>query len=170
MFSGNQKLDLRNVCVFSGGAYRFEFIWNVIDMAELTWVSSLSPKHRNKLDLPQSVMWLRSLGEGFSWRPPTTTSESVGCAVTCFGVSVPQPTGIMECFLDRSPMWWPCYHSSWCRLSALSKRYRSGMCWFFSSTPSLLVFSLCWTSFTAGGFIMFWGLTRWNWRSEAPNF
>jgi hypothetical protein len=26
MFSGNQNLDLRNVCVFSGGAYRFEFI------------------------------------------------------------------------------------------------------------------------------------------------
>jgi hypothetical protein len=27
MFSGDQKLDLRNVCDFSGGAYRFEFIW-----------------------------------------------------------------------------------------------------------------------------------------------
>jgi hypothetical protein len=26
MFSGDQKLDLRNVCDFLGGAYRFEFI------------------------------------------------------------------------------------------------------------------------------------------------
>jgi hypothetical protein len=27
MLSGDQKFDLRNVCDFSGGAYRFEFSW-----------------------------------------------------------------------------------------------------------------------------------------------
>jgi hypothetical protein len=27
MLSGDQKLDLRNVCEFSGGAYHFEFSW-----------------------------------------------------------------------------------------------------------------------------------------------
>jgi hypothetical protein len=34
MFSKDQKLDLRNVCDFSGGAYRFEFICPTINFTK----------------------------------------------------------------------------------------------------------------------------------------
>ena len=39
MLSGDQKLDLRNVCDFSGGAYRFEFSCQIVKLLEASKIA-----------------------------------------------------------------------------------------------------------------------------------